>query len=449
MKNIYIETYGCQMNVADSELVKGVLLERGYSFVDTPSGADAILINTCAVREHAEDRIFGRVGELAQYKHARPDVLIGILGCMAQHLKDRLLEKSRFVDLVAGPDSYRRIGELLEQAGSERVLDVRLDHQEIYDGVMPARRDGISAFVTIQRGCDKVCSYCIVPAVRGRERCVPLPDIVKEVKELTKQGVREVTLLGQTVNSYSDGESDFADLLETLSRIPDLVRIRYTSPYPTEFSDKLIDVIAREPKVGRHVHLPLQSASNSVLKTMKRRYTIEQYDEMLRKMRSAIPTLAVSTDLIVGFHSETEADFEQTLEYVRRARFDFAFMFKYSKRSQTAAWRWDEEIDEETKGLRLKQLIDAQEAISHEIQQNCIGQRCDVLVEGVSKRLNGQMFGRTSEFKQVVFDASEELVSPGDVISLQIVDATAHTLIGHWEQSRATSDALAAAGALR
>ena len=417
------------MNAADSDLVSGILKESGYSLVGAPEDADAILINTCAVREHAEDRVFGRIGEMAQYKHARPDVIIGVLGCMAQHLKDKLLQKSRFVDIVAGPDSYRNIHNLLQQAATERVMDVRLDHQEIYEGILPARREGISAYLTVQRGCDKVCTFCVVPAVRGRERCVPMADTVEQAKVMAESGIREVTLLGQTVNSYHDGTHDFADLLTEVARIPDIVRIRHTSPYPTDFTDKLIETMAREPKVAKHIHLPLQSASNKVLGLMKRRYSIEQFDDILGKVRSAIPGVAVSTDIIVGFHSETDEDFQETFDFIKRARFDFAFMFKYSKRSNTAAYRWEEEMSEETKTERLKSIITLQEGISREIQSCCVGQTVQVLVEGISKRLNGQLFGKTSEFRQVAFQPVGP-AEPGDIVSVRIEQATGHTLIG-------------------
>lgn len=436
MTNIYLETYGCQMNVADSETVAGLLTRQGYQIVKTPDEADAILINTCAVREHAEDRVFGRIGELAQHKHARPGTLIGILGCMGQHLKDKLLEKSRFVDLVAGPDSYRRLPELLEQAQNERAVDVRLDHAEIYDGILPARQEGISAWITIQRGCDKVCTFCIVPAVRGKERCVPAADVVREVTALVAEGVREVNLLGQTVNSYKHGDQDFADLLLMLCEIPDLLRIRFTSPYPTDFSDKLIRVMAENPKVARHVHLPLQSASDRVLETARRRYNIREFDDILSKLRQSVPGLAVSTDIIVGFHGEDEEDFQQTYRYMEKARFDFAFMFKYSKRSQTAAWRWEEQISEGVKNERLKKIIDLQEGISRDIQRQFVGKSVEVLVEGVSKRLDGQLFGRTSNFKQVVFPAPApgvqriDAVAPGDLVNVRIHEATGHTLVG-------------------
>jgi len=429
MTHVYIETYGCQMNEADSETVAGLLSGQGFELVGAPSEADAILVNTCAVREHAEERVLGRIGELAQYKHARPDVVIGVLGCMAQHLKDSLLRTSRFVDIVAGPDSYRRLPAMIDQARTGRLVDVRLDHSELYDDIVPCRREGVTAWLTVQRGCDKHCTFCIVPAVRGRERCVPMDELVRQTAELTESGVREVCLLGQTVNSYNDGRHDFADLLQALAAIPELLRIRFTSPYPTDFTDRVIDCMAREEKVARHVHLPLQSASNKVLERARRRYNIEEFDDILNRLRSAIPGLAVSTDIIVGFHGEGEVEFQ--------ARFDFAFMFKYSRRSQTSAWRWNEDIDEETKTRRLKHIIDLQESISREIQQACVGQTVKVLVEGPSSRDEGQLFGRTSEFRQVVIAPPSDSALRGDLaagcmVDVRVFKATGHTMLGEY-----------------
>ncbi|MGQ9808481.1 MAG: tRNA (N6-isopentenyl adenosine(37)-C2)-methylthiotransferase MiaB [Armatimonadota bacterium] len=443
MKSVYIETYGCQMNVADSETVGGLLRQRGYSLAATPDEADVILLNTCAVREHAEDRVLGRLGEMARYKHMRPGVVLGVLGCMAQHLKGRLLEQNRFVDLVAGPDSYRRLPDLLEQAANERIVDVRLDHAELYDGIEPARQDGVTAWITVQRGCDKHCTFCIVPAVRGRERCVPLEDVVREAESVAARGVREVCLLGQTVNSYHDGRHDFADLLKAVAQVPGLFRIRFTSPYPTDFNDRTIEVMATEPKIARHVHLPLQSASDRVLEKARRRYNISGFDAVLRRLREAIPGIAVSTDIIVGFHGEDEAAFRETCDYLERARFDFAFMFKYSKRSQTAAYRWKEEIDEQTKTQRLQKVIEIQERISKEIQQACVGQTAKVLVEGTSRKSGERLFGKTSEFRQVVFDAQESAgreIRPGDLVTVRIESATGHTLLGRLEEGDGHED---------
>lgn len=416
------------MNKADSELVRGLLTDTGYSMVSGPEDADVILLNTCAVRERAEERIFGRVGELARFKHSRPEVIIGVLGCMAQHLKDSLLESSRFIDIVAGPDAYRRLPNLISRAEEDRLVDVRLDRTELYSGIVPSRREGVTAWITVQRGCDKCCSFCIVPAVRGRERCVPLEDIVKEAVSLADAGVREVTLLGQTVNSYNDGNHDFADLLNALADIPSLYRIRFTSPYPTDFSEKTIETMASRKKIARHVHLPLQSANNDVLSRMRRRYTIEEFDKILVSLRKSIPGIAVSTDIIVGFPDETEQQFLDTLEYMAKARFDFAFMFKYSRRSQTSAWRWEDTIPEDSKRERLRMIIDQQERITAEIMAGCIGQTVSVLVEGSSKKEDGQLFGRTSDFKQVVFPGSGAIL--GDLVDIRISASTGHTLTG-------------------
>jgi len=291
----------------------------------------------------------------------------------------------------------------------------------------------VTAWITVQRGCDKHCTFCIVPAVRGRERCVPLEDVVREAESVAARGVREVCLLGQTVNSYHDGRHDFADLLRAVAQVPGLLRIRFTSPYPTDFNERTIEVMAAEPKIARHVHLPLQSASDRVLEKARRRYNISGFDAILRRLREAIPGIAVSTDIIVGFHGEDEAAFRETCDYLEKARFDFAFMFKYSKRSQTAAYRWKEEIDEETKTRRLQRVIEIQERISREIQQACVGQTAKVLVEGTSRKSGDRLFGRTSEFRQVVFDAEERggrQIRPGDLVTVEITSATGHTLLG-------------------
>ena len=427
-RQVYIETYGCQMNEADSELLGRILLDGGYALTDGPEQADIILLNTCAVRERAEERIFGRVGELAQFKYERPEVLIGVLGCMAQHLRENLLQRSRFVDLVAGPDSYRRLPDMLAQAVQGRTMDVRLDRSELYSGIQALRPAGVTAWLTVQRGCDKCCAFCVVPAVRGRERCVPIPDVLREAQELVNGGVREITLLGQTVNSYTDGEHDFADLLKALAGIPELLRIRFTSPYPTHSTDKLIQTMAAEEKIARHVHLPLQSASNAILQRSRRRYTLEEYDEIVLKLRAAMPSIALSTDIIAGFCGETEEDHAKTCDYLRHTRFEFAFMFRYSRRSRTTAWNWPDDVDDQTKRRRLEEIINIQETISQEIQKALVGTTAKILVEGPSAKIDGQMFGRTPEFRQVVFPGPE--AQPGQIVNVRITSATGHTLAG-------------------
>jgi tRNA-2-methylthio-N6-dimethylallyladenosine synthase len=341
-RKVYIETYGCQMNVADSELMGGVLLGHGFQTARTLDEADIILINTCAVREKAEERVLGRLADLSGYKTRKRGVMIGVCGCMAEHLRDKLIEAAPYVDLVVGPDSYRRLPELLAQAAQENadpVVDIRLDREETYEGLTPVRQEGIRGWVTIQRGCDKFCTFCIVPFTRGRERGVPPREVLRQVRELAARGVPEITLLGQTVNSYKHDGADFADLLRAVVQVEGVERVRFTSPYPIDFTPKLIETIASEPKVCKYLHLPVQSGSDRVLAEMKRGYTLAEYNDLIAQIRAAMPQAALSTDIIVGFPNETEEDFQQTLDLLRLHRFDFAYMFKYSPRDPTYAAR--------------------------------------------------------------------------------------------------------------
>jgi tRNA-2-methylthio-N6-dimethylallyladenosine synthase len=333
-RRVYLESYGCQMNLADSELILGRLLAGGYQIVKNIQDSDVILLNTCAVREHAEQRVFGRVSELGRAKYKNPELLIGVCGCMASHLKDKILKQSQSVDFVAGPDSYRRLPEILEKATTEPYLDVRLDKYENYADLKPARGPGVRAWISIMRGCDKFCTFCIVPYVRGREHCLPCEDILNQTRQAADEGYREVVFLGQTVNSYKDKKRqvNFAGLLESAAEVKGIERIRFTSPHPIDFDQRTIDLMRENPKICPQVHLPLQSASNSVLEKMKRRYTIEFYDKLLQNFREAIPEIAITTDIIVGFPGETEEDYQQTNDYMAETKFDSAFMFKYSPR---------------------------------------------------------------------------------------------------------------------
>src|SRR5438046_867368 len=332
MRRVFLETYGCQMNVADSETMAGVLERAGMTLTDRPEDADAVILNTCAIREHAEQRVLGRLGDFARLKRLRPDLIVGVAGCMAQHLRARLLDQARVLDLVVGPDGYRRLPELLRRAAAGPVAEVRLDRDETYGDLEPRRASGVRAWITVQRGCDKFCTYCVVPYTRGRERSLPLADLVGQIRAAVAQGFREVVFLGQTVNSYHDGAHDFADLLRATDAVDDLLRIRFTSPHPSDMSDRVIAAIAERAKVCPQVHLPLQSGADRVLGAMNRTYTLERYLGIVAKLRAAIPDLAISTDIIVGFTGETENDFERTLQVMREVRFDSAFLFKYSAR---------------------------------------------------------------------------------------------------------------------
>ncbi|TMQ71047.1 MAG: tRNA (N6-isopentenyl adenosine(37)-C2)-methylthiotransferase MiaB, partial [Candidatus Eisenbacteria bacterium] len=332
---VFLETYGCQMNLADSEVMAGVLLRAGMSLAERPEDADAVVLNTCAIREHAEQRILGRLGDFARLKRRNPALVVGVAGCMAQHLRSKLLDQARVLDLVVGPDGYRTLPELLARAAGEPVAHTRLDRDETYGDLEPRRGPGVRAWITVQRGCDKFCTYCVVPYTRGRERSLPLADLVGQIRAAVAQGFREVVFLGQTVNSYHDGVHDFADLLRAAQEIEGLERIRYTSPHPSDMSDRVIAAMAECGKVMPQVHLPLQSASDAVLAAMHRTYTLGEYQRVVDRLRASIRELALTTDIIVGFPGETEADFEATRAYLRQVRYDGAFLFKYSARPDT------------------------------------------------------------------------------------------------------------------
>ena len=428
MKNVFLETYGCQMNVADSELMAGVLERAGMQLVARPEDADAVILNTCAIREHAEQRVLGRLGEFARIKRQRPSLVVGVAGCMAQHLRARLLDDARTLDLVVGPDGYRHLPELLRRAAGEPIAHVRLDRDETYGDLEPKREAGVRAWITVQRGCDKFCTYCVVPYTRGRERSLPMADLVQQVRTAVAQGFREVVFLGQTVNSYHDGTHDFADLLRATNEVEGLLRIRCTSPHPSDMSDKVVAAMAECEKVAPQAHLPLQSASDPVLARMNRTYTIAEYDAVLGRLRAAIPGLAVSTDIIVGFPGETEDDYQRTVDYMKQVRFDSAFLFKYSARPDTRAFRWEETVSEEEKGRRLTALIEMQHGISGEIHDALIGREVEVLVEGPGRRDPGQLYGKSAHFKTVVF--ADDGSPPGTLRRVRVIGATPVTLIG-------------------
>jgi tRNA-2-methylthio-N6-dimethylallyladenosine synthase len=423
----YLETYGCQMNIADTELVRGILRRAGYAPVDSPDNADVILINTCAIREHAEERVLGRLGELRQFKRSRPSTRIGLLGCMAQHNRAALLDKAPWIDLVAGPDAYRRLPAMLSDAKDDPTIDVRLDRDEIYAGLPSDHAPGVRAYVTVMRGCDRFCAFCVVPYVRGRERSVAPEDVLREVRELATRGVREVVLLGQTVNAYRVGETDFGRLLRKVAQIEGIERIRFTSPHPADMSDSVIETMALEPKVQPQIHLPVQSGSNRILAAMGRDYTVEQYLATVARLRAAVPGIALSTDIIVGFHGEEASDFEATLQLMRTVGFDSAFMFKYSVREHTRAYRLGDTVDESEKSRRLAELIELQEAISLERNLAMIGHRFPVLVEGPARRGAGMMMGKTPHFKTAVFPGRTG-IDAGATIDVTVQTATAHTL---------------------
>ncbi len=431
-RSAYVETYGCQMNVADSELVARILNEAGFTITESAEKADVILLNTCAVREHAEERVIGRISQLNGLRAQRPNLTLGILGCMAQHLSETLPERAPFVDLVMGPDSYRRLPELLAQSSDDALLDVRLDRSENYIGVTPVRREGTNAWVTIIRGCDKFCTFCIVPFVRGRERSIAAEEIVQQVQLVAQEGFREVTLLGQTVNSYREEGCDFADLLRRVAAVDGIERLRFTSPYPVDFTDRVIEAMAELDAVCPYLHLPVQSGSDAQLSSMRRGYSIGEYRTLVKKLRSAMPSLALSTDIITGFCGETEDDFRQTCELMEEIRFDSAFMFKYSEREGTlAAKKMPDDVAEEIKGERLQKIIKLQERISAEINAQCVGNTYPVLVEGPSRRRAAdgreRYYGRSPQNKTVIFPQPAE---PNSLVAVSIESNTSHTLLG-------------------
>jgi tRNA-2-methylthio-N6-dimethylallyladenosine synthase len=428
MRSVFLETYGCQMNVADSELMAGVLERAGIALTERAEDADAILINTCAIREHAEQRVLGRLGEFARLKSRRPELVVGVTGCMAQHLRKKLLDHGRVVDLVVGPDGYRTLPDLLRRAAGEPVAHVRLDRDETYGDLEPRRGSGVRAWVTVQRGCDKFCTYCVVPFTRGRERSLPLAVLVGQVRRAVAEGFREVVFLGQTVNSWRHEGDDFADLLRAAAGVEGLLRIRYTSPHPADMDDRLIEAMAEGGKICPHVHLPLQSASDRVLAAMERTYTIERYRQIVRRLRAAVPGIAITTDVIVGFPGETEEDYERTADFLEETRYDGAFLFKYSAREGTRAWRWEETVTEAEKGARLTRLIELQHRISGELHDALVGRQVEVLVEGNARKDAGQLYGKSAEFRTVVF---EDDGSPlGSLRRVRVVGATPVTLFG-------------------
>ena len=424
---VFLETYGCQMNVADSELVTGILRRGGYEATGDPADADVILLNTCAIREHAEERVLGRLSDLLRHKHERPSVQLGLLGCMATHQRERLLDRAPYLDVIVGPDGYRDLPALLAN-GVDPQIEVRLDRGETYADLEPDLGPGPRAWLSIMRGCDKFCTFCIVPFTRGRERSLPPDAVVQHVEAAVAAGKREVVLLGQTVNAYRADGVDFGELLRRIARVDGLERIRFTSPHPSDVTPSMIAAMAEEPKVMPYLHLPLQSASDPVLERMQRGYTIDDYRHLVAELRRRIPDLAVSTDIIVGFPGESDDDFAATARWLDEARYDFAYLFKYSAREGTKAYRLDETVSEDEKGRRLKRLIDRQEEISLERNRAWLGREVEVLVEGPAKRPPGHTVGKARTWKTTIFPAAE--VEAGATVRVRVESATAHTLAG-------------------
>jgi len=433
-KKLYIETYGCQMNVADSEVVASVMQLANYQVTDSLDNADAVFLNTCSVRENAEQKIYNRLEFLHSLQKGRK-LIIGVLGCMAEHIKDDLI-REHHVDLVAGPDAYLSLPNLIASVETgEKAIDTELSKTETYQNIIPSHICGnhISSFVSIMRGCNNFCTYCIVPYTRGRERSRDVESILKEVHDLEAKGYKEITLLGQNVNSYryEDGDKTitFPILLRTIAEAVPHMRIRFTTSHPKDMSDETLQVIADVPNVCKHIHLPVQSGSSRILKLMNRKYTREWYLERVAAIRKIIPDCGLTTDIFCGFCSETEEDHQQSLSLMRECAYDAAFMFKYSERPGTyASKNLKDDVPEETKISRLNEIIALQNQLSLESNKRCIGKEFEILVEGVSKRSHEQLFGRTEQNRVVIFDRNNHHI--GDYLKVRVTDATSATLKG-------------------
>ncbi|MBA3467566.1 MAG: tRNA (N6-isopentenyl adenosine(37)-C2)-methylthiotransferase MiaB [Gemmatimonadaceae bacterium] len=424
---VYIETYGCQMNVSDSELMLGKLTACGYDSVPQPDTADVILINTCAIREHAEQRVMGRLGEMKN--RMKRGAVLGVTGCMAQRLGAQILERARHVSLVIGPDGYRELPELIDSARAGlRTTATEFDLEEHYEDFRPRRFEGVKAWIPVQRGCDYRCTYCIVPTTRGPERSRQLADVIREVHAVVESGMSEVVLLGQTVNSYFDGRHGFADLLRAVGAVPGIRRLRFTSPHPNDFSPEVIRAMAETPAVCEHVHLPMQSGSDRTLRRMLRRYSREKYLECVAELRRAIPGLALTTDIIVGFPGETEEDFSETLSAAQEVGFDDAYTFKFSPRDGTPATRFPESdrVADEVASDRLARLIATVRSGSRERNFGALGQRYEVLVEKPARR-GGLLQAKTRDFKTVMLPGDQSLI--GKYLMVELTGTTGSTFL--------------------
>ena len=430
----YLETYGCQMNVADSELVVSILQDSGFMLTTDYKDADAIFINTCSIRENAELRVKGRLDNFRHLKKKTPHLIVGILGCMAERLKDQWLDEDKLVDMVVGPDAYRELPDLIKLANTgEKAINVILSRDETYSDISPVRLDknGVTSFVSIMRGCDNMCAYCVVPFTRGRERSRNYKTIISEVEDLVVKGYKEVTLLGQNVDKYNwnDGEVNFAHLLEIVAKVSPELRVRFSTSYPQDITDEVLEIMAKYHNICKYIHLPVQSGSNKILELMKRGYTREHYMQRVESIRRIIPDCAISTDIIAGFCSETEQDHKDTLSLMKWAKFDYAYMFQYSERPNTLAQRkYQDDVPDEVKTHRLTQIIELQNHLSLESNKLDLGKVFEVLVEGVSKKSGEKLFGRNSQNKVVVFP--KEHYKIGDYANVLVKECTSATLKG-------------------
>jgi len=433
-RKLFIETYGCQMNVADSELVVSIMIEDGFSMTDNAEDADVIFVNTCAVRDNAERKIRNRLTALNVYKKKKPGLIVGILGCMAERLKEQLVQEEQILDIVAGPDSYRSLPKLVREVDEgAKAINVLLSREETYAEISPVRRSAnkVSAFISITRGCDNMCAFCVVPFTRGRERSRNPKDIIKELKQVIFEGYKEVTLLGQNVDKYNwnNDEVTFAGLLKMTAEVDASVRVRFATSYPQDFTDEVILIMAEYDNICKYIHLPVQSGSNGMLTKMKRGYSREWYMNRIDSIRKIIPDCAISTDMISGYCGETEQDHIDTLELMKKVKYDFAYMFKYSVRPNTyAARNYEDDINEEIKQRRLSEVIDVQQKLSLVSNQKDIGKIFEVLVEGVSKKSNERYYGRNSQNKVIVFSKGDTKIR--DYVNVKVTSCTSATLLG-------------------
>lgn len=439
-KSYFIETFGCQMNVADSELVEGLLQKEGYQPTVNINNADAVFVNTCAIREHAEEKVHSQLGRYNLIKKQKPDMIIGVLGCMAQNLKDDILESRPYVDIVLGPDSYRKLPEILNRkiVNQKSIVDTKLSRFEVYDDLFPSRNEGINAWISIMRGCDKFCTFCIVPFTRGRERSRSIASIVAETEQAVADGFVEMTLLGQNVNSYQHKQEGFAELLEAVANIKGVKRIRYTSPHPQDINSELLEVMAAHETICNYIHLPLQAGSNRILQRMNRTYTKEHFVGLVDYIRDVLPNVGISTDIIVGFPGETDEEFEETLDVMKKVKFDSAFTFKYSSRPGTKASEFNDHITEEVKKERLQHIIELQKKHTLERNLESVGNVETVLVEKESKKSTTHWAGRTDSNKWVIFEKGNAKIK--DFVPVLITAAKGVSLHGdlvHQEEAHA------------
>ncbi|MCX7833902.1 MAG: tRNA (N6-isopentenyl adenosine(37)-C2)-methylthiotransferase MiaB [Ignavibacteria bacterium] len=427
--NVYIETFGCQMNFSDTEILLRILAENNFFETSDLSKANIILLNTCSVRKHAEEKIYSRLHSFKKLKKKNPNIVIGILGCMAERMKSKLFDDFEFLDLITGPDEYRKLPDLIKNVRKgKKGVATKLSKKETYDDIIPLRKKGISAWISIMRGCDKFCSFCIVPFTRGRERSRSYNSIIKEAKCLSDEGVKEITLLGQNVNSYKYAGNDFADLLLAVADAVGKVRIRFTTSHPYDLSIKLLEAIASRENICNYIHLPVQSGSNRILRLMNRFYTIEQYKEIIKSAREIIPSVGISTDIIAGFPSETEEDHKLTLKLLEEVQFDSAFTFIYSPREGTKAYKLTDDVPAEVKKRRLGEIINLQRKISLNIHKKLIGEEKEILIESFSKKSKEYLLGRTDCNKTVIVPKGN--LNIGDFAFVKINKVNSATLFG-------------------